>query len=136
MDLILLRKEKGSNGVFGELLDASTKDVLMRTLEHAYLKDNHFEPVLPVGDYPCVRGLHRLGHQKDPFFTFEVKDVPGHFGILFHVGNFNHDSEGCILVGMNMLSGMLCDSGNAFIKFMELQDGVTEFYLQVMDASI
>ena len=51
--------------------------------------------------------------------------VKGHYGILFHVGNYNEDSEGCILLGTGFgntssKGKMITASKQAFKQFMEM----------------
>ncbi len=130
MNLTLKRNRIDLYGAFGELLDE--KNILVCvTLEHAYpvgLKD--FAPKLPSGIYKCVRGMHCL-LGKNPFITFEITGVSGHVGILFHCGNTNNDSEGCVLLGSERGTGCILDSRVAFEKFMALQENVGEFTLTV-----
>jgi hypothetical protein len=51
--------------------------------------------VIPPGEYVCKRTRY---HKAD-YDTFEIP-VPGHTRVLFHVGNIEDDSEGCILIGL------------------------------------
>jgi hypothetical protein len=81
--------------------------------------------------------MHRLSGMAEEFETFEVMNVPGHWGILFHVGNYNEDSEGCILVGEGLgrryKNGvMLTNSKKAFAKLMALLKDVEQFTLLVI----
>lgn len=100
------------------------------TLEHAYPKEKSFSPKIEgLGEYQCKRGPHTL--HSGPIETFEVLGVQGHSGILFHVGNFNKDSEGCILVGLSKSDKQINESTKAFAEFMELLKGVNEFTLEV-----
>lgn len=78
-----------------------------------------------------MRGMHQLAGMKAPFETFEVMSVPGHQGILLHVGNFNEDSSGCILLGKDRAGGMITQSTLTFEAFMKLQAGVNTFKLVV-----
>ncbi len=141
MNLTLRRNDFGEFGIFGTLLDEKSNLVAI-TLEHSYEKDIGpnswvYEPKLPIGEYKCVRGLHQL-HNQVGFETFEVKGVPGHTGILFHAGNQNSDSDGCILLGRKIAlnfdgpGNMITSSKNTFLKFMDLQRGVNEFTLTVV----
>jgi hypothetical protein len=117
-------------GVFGYLL---TEDgaAICETLEH----DFGGKPIVPPGKYTCVKGEHCLKNGR-PFTTFEVTGVPGHWGILFHCGNKNADSQGCILVGDTFDSngeGMILGSRNAFKRFMEYVGNTKEFTLHVLE---
>lgn len=135
MDLVLQRLQLKPTGIFGSLV--SSDNVIAVTLEHAYLVSESWQPKLPVGVYTCRRGLHQLDGMKSPFETFEVTDVPGHSGILFHVGNFNRDSHGCVLLGLAMIDDgrgeMISESKIAFQKFMQLQGREDSFRLTVCE---
>lgn len=138
MKLILIRNLFREDGIFGELQDQAGNPIAV-TLEHAYPDDVFgFSPKLPQGEYICEKGPHRLAGMDQPFETYEIKGVPGHFGILFHVGNYNEDSEGCVLIGAalgNKSNGgkMIVNSRNTFKKFMEITKGVESFELFVED---
>lgn len=129
MDLRLTRTHFKSTGVYGELFTPEEKYVAV-TLEHAYGMLT-FRPKLLAGTYVCKRGMHKLKHSKTPFETFEVTNVPGHTGILFHVGNTNADSSGCILLGSVMGVDRIVASRVAFQNFMQLQSGQDSFTLIV-----
>jgi len=139
MKLILRRRDYRVDGVFGELSDDEGKHLCF-TLERSYADLNALEaisPKLPAGEYKCVKGMHRLSGMAEEFETFEVMNVPGHWGILFHVGNYNEDSEGCILVGEGLgrryKNGvMLTNSKKAFAKLMALLKDVEQFTLLVI----
>lgn len=132
MDLKLTRKIAKFDGVFGILQDINGY-IVASTLEHAYhIAGESWEPKLPTGMYTCKRGMHRLESMTEDFVTFEVENVPGHTGILFHVGNYNKDSSGCILVGSDIISSMLVCSKDAFKKFLELQENCDSFILTVV----
>jgi hypothetical protein len=114
-------------GIFGELTSVTDKHYCY-TLEHSYNK----LPKLPNGSYTCKRGTHQL-HSGAPFETFEVTGVPGHTGILFHKGNTQADSEGCILLGQNMTADAVTESKLAFEAFLLLTKGAESFTLIVKD---
>ncbi len=128
MDLKLNRRQYKADGILSELCRCAK--IIARTLEHSY----DGVPKLQPGVYKCVRGTHKL-HDGIPFETFEVTGVAGHSGILFHAGNWQKDSDGCILVGdavtMSKQGTMITNSKALFREFMALQNGVNEFLLTV-----
>lgn len=138
MDAILKRAIFSELGIFGTLtLGEDTDAKIFRTLEHAYeISESIWMPKIPVGTYVCKRGMHQLEGMTAPFETFEILNVPGHTNILIHVGNYNKDSEGCVLIGLAaVLAGgnpMITQSREAFNEFMEMQIGVDEFTLAVV----
>lgn len=131
MDLILNRNLHKNYGIFGEITDINGNHIC-DTLEHAYDDGDigGFIAKIPPGTYICERGKHCLSNGVF-FETFEVTGVANHTGLLFHKGNFNNDSEGCILLGDSTDGELLIDSGDAFKRFMILQNGCDEFKLQV-----
>ncbi len=126
MNMTLRRASFTPFGIFGTLFDAG-ENIIASTLEHSY----NLLPKLPDGVYTCRRGMHRLAHMKQPFETFEICDVPGHTDILFHTGNRNEDSAGCVLLGSEVKGSEIAYSRVAFDKFMAIQAGVEEFGLTV-----
>lgn len=89
---------------------------------------------IPTGIYPCRRVM-------SPKFgdTFEVTGVPGRSHILFHKGNLEDDSRGCILVGeqFGLLAGRpgIIASREGFGEFLERQRGTDGFTLTIRDAT-
>lgn len=134
MRMYLLRTERKAEGVFGQLTDSAGRE-LFATLEHAYIAEDGFSwtSKIPVGNWNCKRSLHRLHGMTEDFETFEIMDVPGHDNLLFHWGNYNKDSEGCILVGHQRSGDMVIESKKAFKEFMDLQAGLDSFELVVQD---
>ncbi len=133
MNLTLTRYECKDIGIFGDLTDETGARVCF-TLEHAYdsgLGNGSYAPKVPSGTYTCKRSQHQLAHMDFPFTTFQIMNVPNHTNILFHSGNFNADSDGCVLVGTTSYQERLFQSMAAFKKFMEIQNGVDEFTLIV-----
>lgn len=139
MNLTLQRTAYTKNGIFGQLTsDDGIKACV--TLEHAYEQpDGSFQPKTPAGVFTCVRGQHQLEHMTKPFETFEITNVPGHTNILLHVGNYNNDSEGCVLVGIYVQTDdqgqFVCikQSHAAFQHLMALQNGIDKFQLTIVD---
>ena len=131
MDLVLNRLERQSQGVFSTLVGTST----LYTCEHAYQDPagNWFAKVAN-GIYTCVRGMHTLDGVHW-FSTFEITGVVGHTGILFHSGNTEMDSDGCVLLGLGFstLNGMkdVYSSVAGFAAFSSWQAGCDSFQLTV-----
>lgn len=131
MDLRLKRTDFRCDGVFGILLNGD--EIIADTLEHSYA----CFPKVPPGVYTCIRGKHQLAHMTEPFETFEIIGIPGHTNILFHVGNFNSESEGCVLLGSDVFrhredqAWSLLGSRKAFNRFIELQKDALQFTLTV-----
>lgn len=135
MNLTLTRLSFLASGIFGEL-DADDESFTLYSLEHSYsLPDGieGFYAKIKPGTYTCKRGMHQLEGMAEPFETFQVVDVPGHSNILFHTGNTNKDSSGCILVGL-FRSGdtSIMQSRAAFNLLMKAQEGIDEFTLTVI----
>lgn len=134
----LYRYEHGANGIFGSLTyDAGLP--FCSTLEHAYAQpDGSFLSKISDGVYNCVRGTHQLEGMKAPFQTFKIMQVPDvsnpgqfHTDILFHVGNTNADSAGCVLLGSGRTASMILQSQLTFNNFMKLMDDIDSFQLTV-----
>jgi len=137
MNLTLQRTMFRDDGIFGELRDENGS-ILFLTLEHNF----DGKPKLADGVYNCVRGTHTLEHDPESFITFEIENVPpfqGHLvtKILFHRGNYDENSNGCVLLGKKLgwrLGGkirMITYSKQACKEFMELQKYVDSFTLTV-----
>jgi Family of unknown function (DUF5675) len=131
MDCVLTRTETGPSGTFGKLFDSDNNQIAV-TLEHSYQQpDGSWEPKIPAGSYTCQRGQHQLESMTSPFTTFQVTNVPGHTNVLLHMGNYDKDSDGCILLGDQIVGSMITHSVNTFNNFMTMQDGVDQFTLEV-----
>lgn len=131
MNLALVRKYCGETGTFGELRISESGTVVAYSLERSYSDGGIWAPKVAPGEYICKRGMHVIEDNKGPFETFEITDVPGHTGILFHKGNYQKDSTGCILLGSYIYGNALVQSTQAFEKFMNLMAGVDGFRLTV-----
>lgn len=98
---------------------------------------------IPPGTYVCRRSYYYAGGYE----TFEVTGVPSRSRILFHVGNTEEDTAGCILLGceLGVLEVEDEDSGErrpklavlqsraAFRLFMDVLDHLDEFELTIAD---
>lgn len=130
MSFELKRTRFSKEGIFGELLRNGIHVAF--TLEHSY----NLVPKLAPGTYTCIRGMHTLHSTPTPFEAFMVQDVPdfdGHpvINILIHFGNYNQDSDGCILIGKTTSPDMIGHSREAFKDFMNSLSGINQIQLIV-----
>ena len=100
------------------------------TLERAWRDNARGISCIPTGIYTCVRHVSpKFGE------TFWLQDVPGRSEILFHKGNIDDDSHGCIIVGeaFNFVRGEdgITASAEGFAEFMRMQQGVDSFTLTI-----
>lgn len=86
---------------------------------------------IPQGGYHC----QRFHGTKWPN-TFEI-EVPGHTAVLFHSGNVEADTLGCVLLGATTgkLKGerAVLNSGATFAAFLETTKSMDQFSLWVED---
>jgi hypothetical protein len=133
--LTIPRIVTGTSGTFGVLIFQSIPFAL--TLERQWLNNRPSigdvpGSCIPAGDYVCNRvNSPRFGD------TFEVSNVRGRSHILFHKGNIDDDSRGCILVGeeygqISSNSGIK-SSAAGYGEFMAILAGDTEFKLTIKD---
>lgn len=87
-------------------------------------------PIIRPGWYVCKRDFYHKGGYE----TFEIP-VPDHTRILFHKGNTEEDSRGCVIVAesFGVVGGRtaVLDSRTGFGGLMELTAGLTEFKMLV-----
>jgi hypothetical protein len=124
--LRIVRVERSEQGIIGVLtIDGKAECYTIQPDE----KDKHFS--IPVGNYLCRR-FHGTRY-KD---TFEIV-VKGHSALLFHAGNTEEHSEGCILLGEEVgeLDGRraVLASGKAFAEFMKKMGNDQEANLVIVD---
>ena len=87
-------------------------------------------PVIGAGEYVCKRDFYNKGG----YATFEIL-VEGHTRILFHKGNVEEDSLGCVIVAESFgtIRGRtaVLDSRTGFGSLMEKAAGLKEFTMLV-----
>jgi len=126
--LILARDLYREDGVFGDLISEHGELDLL-TLERSY----GLLPKLPKGEYICKRTIwHKKGIP-----TFGITGVPDATRILFHTGNKEQDSEGCVLLGLSRIEVnggvmLVTSSKVAHKQFMAYFEGCDEFPLTVL----
>lgn len=152
MRLILLRKERLADGVFGELRvlyeDGEGQPIqpgnAFFTVEDDWRDNLPRISCIPAGLY----ALHRTVYHKHGYETFEVMGVPGRSRILIHPANTEEDLEGCIGVGLRRgklrvirdedtgevgrEKEAVVQSTQAFHQLMEMMAAVDEATLEVV----
>jgi len=128
--ITIKRTAENEYGTFGVLLDGDLPFAL--TLERKWLNNQSNISCIPTGVYTCRR-------VDSPHFgdTFEVTGVPGRSHILFHKGNLDDDSHGCILVGEEydpvLGSYGIKASRDGFNEFMQRLRGSETFHLEIQE---
>lgn len=85
------------------------------TLELPWLQNLQGKSCIPVGTYKVISSLSTRFRREMP----RLLGVPGRTGILFHSGNTDEDTEGCILLGNRRAGENLIGSRDAFDRFTE-----------------
>jgi hypothetical protein len=135
-ELTLIRFAYTADGTLGRLGPFCT-------LEEEWQDNRPNVSCIPTGTYRCARRFYHRGG----YWTFEVIGVPGRSAILFHAGNTEEATAGCILLGRRF--GVLVtrdedtgrrvpklavlDSRAAFSEWFASLAGVDEFTLHVRD---
>ena len=89
--LTLKRVSTNFDGTYGVLIDDTVPFAV--TLEKPWKDNERQVSCIPARTYTCQRTISpRFGE------TFEMMNVPGRTSILFHKGNVEDDTSGCILV--------------------------------------
>ena len=120
INFTLIRVARTDDGVFGVLLKGSKPFAV--TLEPEDKNNQRNISCIPAGSYYCEPfDSPRFG------WTYRVMDVPERDYILFHAGNTEGDTEGCILVAESFgeLRGKsaILDSKKGFSEFRDKAGG-------------
>lgn len=98
MRAVIIRLAEDNKQTLGEfiLYDGIDRVFSCKTLELPFVMNAPFISCIPKGIYEVVprNSLKYKNH-------YHILGVPDRDFILIHVGNFNHQTEGCILVGKN-----------------------------------
>lgn len=128
--MILKRIAFTEYGVFGVLLHKGIPFTL--TLERPWLDNKEGVSCIPDGVYTCAR----YSSEKYPD-TFQVLNVPNRTSILFHKGNLDDHSKGCILLGERFDhlkdEPAILSSADGFNEFMTLLKDRQSFELLIVN---
>ena len=120
------------DGVTLGLLSAPERGLALFTLELPWLDNERSISCIPEGEYEAI---YRQSPKNGE--VFELLNVPDRTYIQFHKGNFNYQTEGCILVGKNIgfyNEGTIPDVGRSGDAMEQLLDNYadTGFYLEIL----
>lgn len=109
----LTRDVTNDYGTFGTLY---FDGLSFRTLEPV-------KPIINTGNYLLTFTFSPRFSSKQPYSKFNgvplVNGVRGHEGIRIHVGNYQSETQGCILVGLSCDDTMIFDSRKAYRDLMQ-----------------
>lgn len=128
MNLFLKRIGNNDQSTFGVLLNGTVPFAV--TLELPWRDNRPDVSCIPNGSYICKRvDSPRFG------ITFEITGVKGREHILFHSGNTNEDTHGCILVAESFdpVKGTdgIVQSKKGFDDFLKATAGQDQFMLWI-----
>ena len=112
-------------GLFGVLDDEGLPFVLSCENTKLYI---------PKGEYVCKKARYNAGG----YDTYEIIDVPNRDHILFHCGNIDSQSQGCILLGEEFApllgrAAGVAQSKYGFAEFMARTKNEDAFKLVILE---
>jgi len=123
-------EENHDHGTFGVLIIMSK--VFCITLEPPDKLNIQNKSNIPAQQYLC----QRYSSMKYPD-TFQIINVPGRSYVLFHAGNIDEHTKGCILLsqyfGKLKNNRAILNSGKTFKDFMTLMTGIDRFHLTIKE---
>jgi hypothetical protein len=123
-------------GAFGQIWLRDSAPFAV-TLERTYEDSGPPQTKIRPGQWRCQRRRYNRGG----YDTWEIL-IPGHSAILFHKGNKELHSDGCVLLGeslfdFNPAEGLqdpgVADSNGAFKEFMGLTSGLDQFEVRFIN---
>lgn len=152
MNLTLLRYSSGVNDTLGLLFIDGEFECYTLEDEYREVKVKH-KTRIPEGKYrigymESITPLTKKYRDKYSWFDkhIHLKDVPGFTSIYIHIGNYDDDTSGCILVGQMTKSnvyqdGYVAESTKAYyILYSKLESvlnlGTEEIWITIKDINI
>ena len=132
MKLTLTRRAKRADYTIGRLEDENgvkicdTLEPTWRNYKGGELKVPR-KSAVPEGTYPVVVTKSKKFGKYLPLLV----GVPGFKGVRIHSGNTVNDTEGCILVGQNLIKGKVLLSRLTLEKLMRLIENEKRIFLTI-----
>ena len=151
MRLTVIRKYRKQGYTIGELLIDGERFCdtlepedrgLCSSMSRAEIADRKVmgQTAIPTGCYKVRMDVVSPKYKKRLAYKFcggrvpRIVGVPGFEGVLIHIGNWKEDTEGCILVGRNVVGGGLLYSTRTFhILYARMNLAEDDITLEVTD---
>jgi hypothetical protein len=124
-------------------IDASSSDgtfgvmQIQKKYRFSTLEPYHRSNEKSISSIPS--GMYKIKRKVSPKYgeTFEVCDIYGRSHVLFHNGNFDHHTEGCILLGLGFgvwgAQEVITQSKDAFAAFKKILNGIDQAELIIRE---
>lgn len=138
MKFILQRFSDNRDSTLGILVKVQPTDMGDKITFQGYTLEDEYREIKRAFETRIPSGTYKIDIQqadtpltikyrdKYPWFKkhLEIKNVPGFVGVYLHIGNFDADSAGCILLGDNSDNntigpGSVSNSTACFKRFYE-----------------
>jgi hypothetical protein len=138
MKFILQRFSDNRDSTLGVLVKVQPTDMGDKITFQGYTLEDEYREIKRAFETRIPAGIYKIDIQqadtpltmkyrdKYPWFKkhLEIKNVPGFVGVYLHIGNFDADSAGCILLGDNSDNntigpGSVSNSTACFKRFYE-----------------
>jgi hypothetical protein len=134
VNLTLQRDNQNAIRTLGVITnDADGSVMVPATLELPWRNNAHGDwtvaSCIPAGTYTALR----FNSPHIGYVLYQLANVPDRVGVDLHIGNYPHDSEGCILLGESREADAIDSSKEAFDLFMGMLTGIDRFTLTVRD---
>jgi hypothetical protein len=127
MKLEVKRLHKTDNSTIGELtIDGKFECYTLEDKEREFVKIKG-ETAIPKGTYKVIINKSNRFKKLLPLLI----GVPNFEGVRIHPGNSNHDTEGCILVGMNRSVDYITKSRKAFDSLFKKMQGAKNITITI-----
>ncbi len=136
-DLMLIRREADGLSTRGELHLHPGPQHLCYTLENPWLDNRRGASSIPVGRWPLRlrgEGGYHAEYTKRFAWHEEMVEVvvPDRTFILFHIGNYHRNTDGCILVGDRKGTDF---EGDGSLTVWGSEDAYTRVYRHLHEAA-
>tara|TARA_B100000700_G_C14949842_1_gene811133 strand:- start:496 stop:1002 length:507 start_codon:yes stop_codon:yes gene_type:complete len=134
--LRILRTYHGTKATTSEWIFPNDEEIV--GLENPWLDNKQFDSCIPEGMYKVKKIPSDIVNRTTGGKIkqgYEITDAEGRTGIIFHIGNYVDDTDGCPLTGTTIgeFDGIPCvwESSKAFYKFMKLMDECDIEYVSI-----